>query len=142
MTYTDTDGGRAAAGFKGGTSDCVCRAIAIATRLPYRDVYDALNSAGRAERLTKRRRSRSSARTGIHKATIRTFLAARGWAWTPTMQIGSGCTVHLRADELPAGRLIVSVSRHLTCMIDGVIDDTHDPSRGGTRCVNGYWRAP
>jgi hypothetical protein len=23
------------------------------------------------------------------------------WLWTATMQIGSGCTVHLQADELP-----------------------------------------
>jgi hypothetical protein len=24
-------------------------------------------------------------------------------------------------------------------VIDGVIHDTFDPSRGGTRCVYGYW---
>ena len=47
-----------------------------------------------------------------------------GWKWTPTMQIGSGCTVHLRADELPSGGLVVSVSKHLTAVIDGVIHDT------------------
>lgn len=50
--------------------------------------------------------------------------------------------MHLRASELPAGRLIVAVSKHLTCVIDGVIYDTHDPSRGGTRCVYGYFTAP
>jgi hypothetical protein len=65
-----------------------------------------------------------------------------GWVWTPTMQIGSGCTVHLRADELPPGRLVVSVSKHLTAVIDGVIHDTHDCSRRGTRCVYGYWQPP
>jgi hypothetical protein len=47
----------------------------------------------------------------------------------------------LKADELPAGRLIVSVSKHLVAVIDGVAHDTHDPSRGGTRCVYGYYRA-
>jgi hypothetical protein len=56
------------------------------------------------------------------------------------MQIGSGCTVHLRPKELPAGRLVVSVSKHLTAVIDGVIHDTHDCSRRGTRCVYGYWQ--
>jgi hypothetical protein len=40
------------------------------------------------------------------------------------MQIGSGCTVHLRADELPSGRLVGSFSKHLTVVIDGVIPDT------------------
>jgi hypothetical protein len=56
------------------------------------------------------------------------------------MQIGSGCKVHLRADELPNGRLVVHTSRHSTAVIDGVIHDTYDPSRGGNRCVYGYWK--
>lgn len=36
--YIRDDGGRAAAGFKGNAGDCVVRAIAILTRVPYRDV--------------------------------------------------------------------------------------------------------
>ena len=58
------------------------------------------------------------------------------------MQIGSGCTVHLRDGELPMGRLLVSVSKHLVAVIDGVIHDLSDPSRNGTRCVYGFWQAP
>lgn len=58
------------------------------------------------------------------------------------MGIGTGCTVHLVSQELPGGRLIVSVSKHLTAVIDGVIHDTHNPSRSGTRCVYGYWQCP
>src|ERR1700730_2873392 len=50
--------------------------------------------------------------------------------------------VGLRAKELPPGRLVVSVSKHLTAVIDGVIHDTHDPSRHGKRCVYGYWQPP
>jgi len=56
------------------------------------------------------------------------------------MAIGQGCKVHLRAEELPPGRLVVQVSKHVTAVIDGVIYDTHDCSRGGTRCVYGLWR--
>jgi len=63
-------------------------------------------------------------------------LAAR---WFPTMGIGTGCRVHLRADELPEGRIIARLSRHLCAVIDGVPHDTHDPSRDGTRCVYGYF---
>lgn len=140
MRWTYNDGGRAAVGFKGTTRDCVTRAIAIATRRPYLDVYAGLNLAAERER-PRRGRQRSSARTGIHKQTTRRYIEdVIGWQWVPTMQVGSGCTVHLRADELPAGRLIVSVSRHLVAVIDGVIHDTADPSRRGTRCVYGYWR--
>lgn len=138
MNLVINDGGRAAAGFSGTAGDCVTRAIAIATQLPYSEVYDALNDAAQRER-PRTGRKRSSARTGVHKPTIRRFLASIGWIWHPTMQIGSGCKVHLRAEELPAGRLIVSVSRHLVAVIDGVIHDTHDPTRDGTRCVYGYY---
>jgi hypothetical protein len=55
------------------------------------------------------------------------------------MRIGSGCKVHLAKDELPNGRLIVRVSKHITAVINGVIHDTHDFSRDGTRCVYGYF---
>ena len=56
------------------------------------------------------------------------------------MFVGSGCQVHLREDELPSGRLIVSLSKHSCAVIDGVIHDLDDPSRDGTRCVYGYWK--
>ena len=133
------DGGRAAAGFRGRTGDCVCRAIAIAAAQPYQTVYDELNARGAAERITKRHPRRGSARTGVKMATIHQYLAELGWQWTPTMHIGSGTTVHLRADELPSGRLICRVSGHLCAVIDGVIHDNQDPSRFGTRAVYGYW---
>ena len=133
------DGGRTAAGYRGKAGDCVVRAIAIATERPYQQIYDLVNRAATRERTGKRKRGISNARTGVYKSSIHRVMEALGWEWTPTMQIGSGCTVHLRADELPAGRLVVSVSKHLTAVIDGVIHDTHDCSRRGTRCVYGYW---
>jgi hypothetical protein len=55
------------------------------------------------------------------------------------MKVGIGCQVHLRPDELPTGTLIVKVSKHLTAIVDEIIEDTHDPSRGGKRCVYGYY---
>jgi len=134
------DGGRAAAGYRGKAGDCVVRAIAIATERPYQEIYERVNRAATRERTGKRKRGISNARTGVYKSSIHRVMEALGWEWTPTMQIGSGCTVHLRADELPPGRLVVSVSKHLTAVIDGVIHDTHDCARRGTRCVYGYWR--
>lgn len=142
MEFHHNDGGRAEAGFKGTAGDCVCRSIAIATGKPYREVYDDLNVLGKNERRGKRKRGVSSARTGVYKATIRKYMESLGWVWVPTMQIGSGCQVHLCAEELPKGRLVVSVSRHTTAVIDGVIHDTYDPSRDGSRCVYGYFHCP
>lgn len=136
------DGGRAAAGYRGQSGDCVVRSIAIATGLPYQQIYDLVNRASARERTGTRKRGISNARTGVYKSTIKRVMDSLGWAWTPTMQIGSGCTVHLRPGELPSGRLVVSVSKHLTTVIDGVIYDTHDCSRRGKRCVYGYWQPP
>ena len=142
MKWIYHDGGRADAGYRWRAGDCVTRAVAIATGIPYREVYDALNAHAERERGTKSRNGRrvkSSARTGVFKQTTRSYITGLGWKWIPTMQIGSGCKVHLRAEELPPGRLIVQVTRHVVAVIDGVAYDTHDPSRDGTRCVYGYY---
>jgi hypothetical protein len=134
------DGGREAAGYKGSTGDCVTRSIAIVTGRPYKEVYDAINQLSESERTGKRKKKKSNARTGVFKGTSKKYLLSLGYEWIPTMQIGQGCKVHLRSDELPTGRIIVKVSKHMTTMIDGVINDTHDCSRQGTRCVYGYFR--
>lgn len=139
MKFQYNDGGRLTAGYKGEAGDCVTRAIAIATGKPYQEVYDAINSISTKHERTKRR-GKSSARTGVFKTTQRRYMESIGWKWTPTMQIGSGCKVHLRDGELPMGRIIASVSRHAVAVIDGVLNDTHDHSRNGNRCVYGYWR--
>lgn len=139
MAFTYNDGGRSSAGFKGTTGDCVTRAIAIATERPYAEVYSLVNKHASKERGSAKRRGKSSARTGVYKPTIRRVMESLGWAWVPTMTIGSGCKVHLRAEELPKGRLVVSVSKHSVAVIDGVIHDIFDPSRDGARCVYGYF---
>ncbi len=64
------------------------------------------------------------------------YLKSLGWQYTAT----SG--VHLRADELPAGRLIVGIHEHWVAVIDGVLHDTWDSSRRGTARVEGYWSQP
>lgn len=169
MKHIYDDGGRVAAGFKGHAGDCVCRAIVIASGRPYREVYDALAKGNAEQRITRQRGAagKRTARAGINtgRKWFKDYMTSLGFVWTPTMKIGSGCKVHLTDSELPAGRLVVSVSKHLTAVIDGVIRDTHDPQReinvitpdcgqpikpGETkningicsvqrRCVYGYW---
>jgi len=139
MEFVFDDGGRAAAGHKGKMGDCATRAIAIATGLPYQQVYNGLNGLSTTERCGKRKRGISNARTGVYKRTIRKFMEGLGWKWVSAMHVGGGCKIHLRADELPRGRLVCKVSRHMVAVIDGVLHDTHDCSRGGTRCVYGYY---
>jgi hypothetical protein len=137
--FTYDDGGRSEAGYKGSTGDCATRAIAIASGKPYQEVYASLNRLAKHEHTTARR---SSARTGVKRPVYETYLLSLGFTWVPTMRVGQGCTVHLHPSELPKGRLVVSLSKHLTAVIDGVVHDTYDPSRMGTRCVYGYYVAP
>jgi len=144
MEFKNDDGGRVAAGFEGKTGDCVTRAIAIATGRDYREVYDALFEGQRKfgegrSRAAKVARKNPSPRTGVFRKVYQKYLEDIGWEWVPTMKVGEGCTTHLRADELPSGRIIARVSKHLCAVIDGVIHDTHDPSRNGSRCVYGYF---
>src|SRR5262249_44576929 len=111
----------------------------------YKEVYELVNALGHLERTGSPKRGlrrphrNSSARTGVYKETIKILMEGYGLKWTSTMKIGSGCKVHLRSEELPSGRIIVSISKHLVAVIDGVIHDTRNPDRNGLRCVYGYW---
>jgi hypothetical protein len=146
MKVIINDGGREAAGFRGSAGDCVARSIAIVAQLPYQEVYDRLAHIMATMPKTRKRRSagKRSASNGVYTKSklFKDYMKELGFVWTPTMGIGTGCTVHLRQRELPAGRLVVAVSKHYTAVIDGVINDTHDPQRGGVRCVYGIWRLP
>lgn len=119
--------------------DCVARAISIACEISYDHACLLIEQHAARER-PGRKGFRSHPQRGVKKPTIRKILASLGWEWVPTMRIGSGCTVHLRAEELPQGRIIVLVSGHLVAVIDGQIHDIGDPTRRGTRCVYGYYR--
>lgn len=138
------DGGRAAAGYEGKTGDCVCRAIAIVTGKPYQEIYDVLANGNATQRQSKYHKAKDGIRTasrGINtnRVWFQNYMESLGFTWTPTMKIGQGCKVHLRASELPKGRLVVAVSKHYTAMIDGVIHDIYNPQREGSgmRVVNG-----
>lgn len=129
------DGGRSNY-FKGeGVRDCVTRSIAIASRMDYKEVYDVLSKGNASQGASKSARNGISTKRKWFKDQMREW----GFRWEPTMGIGTGCKMHLRAEELPKGRIIARCSRHYSAVIDGVINDTYDPSRDGKRAVYGYW---
>ena len=132
-----------AAGRRPASGDCVDRAVAIAAKRPYAEIYAALAHGMGEQRATARiGKQARSARHGVSvkRKWFKDYMGSLGFVWHPAMRIGSGCKVHLRADELPPGRLVVTLSRHYAAVIDGVVHDTYDSSRNGTRCVYGYWR--
>lgn len=144
------DGGRPA-GFSRNAGDCVVRAVAVVTGLPYQTVYDALEARQldwySTSRSSYARRARETGgvhppRRGVPKAVWKAYLDELGFRKVVTKQVGSRKAVHLRDGELPMGRLLVQVSKHLVAVVDGVVHDTHDPTRGGTRMVYAYWVKP
>ena len=168
MKWQYNDGGRSASGYKGTAGDCVCRAIAIVTGKPYREIYEALANGAGNERNSRGRSARRGIR--VKRKWFKEYMQSLGLAWTPTMFIGQGCKTHLKSDELPPGKLVVALSGHYAAVIDGVLHDTYDSSERGTtiyplslpkekvpkaavllengngwayhpeRCVYGYWK--
>ena len=127
------DGGRRKAGFRGIEGDCSVRSAAIALDIPYKKVYsDICKLVPIGHHIGD----------GIRRETFDAYLSRHGCTWVPIMRIGAGCTVHLRAAELPSGRIIARCSGHYVCVIDGAIYDNHDSTREGNRCVYGYWTVP
>ena len=140
LGFNYNDGGRAKYFSAERVGDCVCRAIAIGNDMDYKEVYDLINKYAKKEHVGKRKKGISNARNGVYKDTIKRVLEDLGWTWVATMEIGKGCQVHLRANEIPMNEtIIVNVSKHTTCVKNGVINDTYDCSREGTRCVYGYY---
>lgn len=145
MEFQLNDGGRKSSGFKGLTGDCVCRAIAIASNRPYQEIYNLLAHGNATQRKSARSHKAAGKKTagqGIQtkRKWFNDLMVELGFEWMPTMAIGSGCQTHLRSDELPKGRIVVSLSKHMAAVIDGVLNDLSDCSRGGTRCVYGYYK--
>ena len=136
IKFVYNDGGRSKYFKAKNVGDCVTRAIAIASGMDYKEIYDMVDKAEK----TARGRKKGSARNGAYRKHYEPIIEKLGGVWVPTMKIGSGCTIHVKAEELPNGRIICKCSRHLIAVIDGVINDTYESSRGGTRCVYGYWK--
>lgn len=127
MELIITDGGRSKAGYKGVSRDCVCRAITVATGLPYSWVYKEL------ARLNKTEGGFAMARFGLRKDVYEPFLKRLGFRklTIPTTKVG-----HFTP---PMGTLIVCMPGHVAACIDGVLYDSWDSRKDGKNDVYGYW---
>ena len=144
-TFIFNDGGRAEAGYKGQTGDCVCRSICIVTGKPYDEVYQALAEGNFTQRKSKHsKKGKRTAANGINtkRKWFNEYMLSLGFKWVPTMFVGVGCKMHLKKEELPTGKIICNVSKHFVAVVDGVINDIYDCSREGTRFVYGYYYQP
>ena len=74
--WIQTDGGRADAGYKGLTGDCVVRACAIAFSLPYKEVWEYFKNDSEEENWTPS--------NGVESTSSSRFLRDRGWEVKPS----------------------------------------------------------
>lgn len=118
----------------GGVPSCVVGAISVVSGWSPRRVHERLLELASEERPSVRYH-RSSLRHGFRRRTYeRLLFEDLGARWTHTPG------ARLCDDDLPArGRLIVSVKRHLTAVVDRVILDTFDPRDVGKNRVYGYY---
>ena len=145
VRYKYNDGGRAAAGFKGHTGDCVTRAICIATGSSYRETYTDLQIAHRQflHTLTPARR-RSHGKTisnaemdqgksrGINMTVYEPVLRKLNWACKYVGRITPTQAVKQFGENL-----ILKTPHHLVAILDGVLLDTWNSSH--SRSVERVW---
>lgn len=127
MDFVYSDGGRAAAGYKGTAGDCGARAMAIALGLDYKAVYKELAQANADHGRAK------SARNGMNKDIYSEVLKRHGWVWKPAPKfVGRKA----RCSDMPAGTVIAKQAHHFVAVIDGIPHDIWDCTH---KMVYGYW---
>ena len=133
IDYRYDDGGRAAAGYRGKTGDCVVRAIAICAREDYRAVYRtmaehmkgngyAASGNAYATRERNRKAPRRKGQTTARRVQDR------------VLELYGFRKVRLPAGERPTfteahrhyGDCIVVTTKHVAAVVDGALRDNFD----------------
>jgi hypothetical protein len=125
MNFIYTDGGRTQAGFYGTTGDCVTRAIAVATEVDYKEVYDSLfaiakNWPGKSKKAL-RIRSNPTPRSGVYDEVAKKYLEHLGW-----VKVKGLATLDSR--KFQRGTYICKTRKHFTVVKDGALYDAFDCS--------------
>ena len=136
MKWVYDDGGRSKY-FRGKyAGDCFVRAVAIATDMDYKEVYNLVNEYGKKERPSIHKKDKSTARNGVYRGTARKIMKDLGWTWVPYSLTGH--MLHLNTTELPSTYTIVCcLARHVVCVKSGVIHDVYDSSN---KSINFFYR--
>ena len=123
------DGGRRDAGFKGSAGDCGVRAIAIATGIAYRQVYDDLFAICKIwpgnTKEAKRIRANATPRKGLPRAVLARYLEELGWQRYKGINSQYG-NLRINDPDLPRQRTLCEVRKHYVTLRDNTARDTWD----------------
>ena len=127
LAFNLNDGGRKAAGRKGKTGDCLIRAIAIATGIPYETVYKRAASMYKQAGYTASgnvgtiRKSRKRGMRSINKVQddiVESFGFTKEPQHTPRLTYSQA--------EMVYGDCMVTTTKHIACIRNGALQDTFD----------------
>lgn len=117
MKYKYNDGGRVEAGFSGKTGDCSLRALAIVTGKPYKEIAAEYYPYWVSDMVNG----------------WKNYLLDNGWKWTARKRGESLRPTHFTKQ----GVYVLKMAHHVSVVIDGVVHDVWNVTKGG-RCVYGY----
>jgi len=120
-----TDGGRAGSRRPRQSKDCTVRAVALARNIPYDAAYDLLHEAGR------------KCSRGFH---VQRWLGDQAWATKipfPAVKGQPRMNPATFTKQLPTGRFICRVAKHVFAVIDGVVHDSFE--NRPDRCIYTAW---
>lgn len=143
LAFRYDDGGREAAGFAGMTGDCVTRAIAIATGIPYCKIYEELNFLSESASVKYLRGF--YAHKGLPGGVNHAYLNRIGWKYIST-EANSKPLKFLCQEDLPKGNLIAIIEPlesdgplHACCVKNHVIFDSGNTVALGPPVMRGYF---
>lgn len=128
IDFTFDDGGRADAGFRGKTGDCVTRAIAICGRLDYRTVYREMAAAMAGHGYARSANAYLTRRAGrdgrrCPKKIQRDVIARFGFE---KVRLPRGPRPTYTEAHERYGDCIVSTRKHVCALVGGSVRDTFD----------------
>lgn len=122
--FVKDDGGRAAAGFKGRTGDCVTRATAIISGLPYKDIYTMMAEANAtSKQAAKKGKAQKTARNGIYRKDYEKVFSTIGLT---KVKLPQGPRPTYSEAYEAYGDCIVTTRGHMAAIKDGNLRDTFD----------------
>lgn len=129
LTFNYNDGGRSNYFKTADVRDCVTRSISIAAKQDYKEVYDLMSEL--MEHATGSTNVEDGVLIGVYHITV----INHGFTWIEE---------DIKFENLPTeGTLLIRVDSHLSCMIDGVIQDIFDPREELEELkVKGYYFKP
>lgn len=126
--YTFNDGGRSESKRPKQKNDCVVRAISIALGQGYDFTYNQLTTRGRlCSRSTPKKIWQPF--LDLRRDMVKFSFPAK--AGVPRVNLYDFC------ESFPDGRFVVQMAKHLTAVVDGVVQDDFEPRFN--KCVYAAW---